>query len=46
MFLYNKCSYVSRKGEKLMIHKVGQIMLYVKDQEEAVQFWTEKMGFI
>ncbi|MCC5804086.1 VOC family protein [Rossellomorea vietnamensis] len=29
-----------------MITKVGQIMLYVNNQDEAVQFWTEKMGFI
>ena len=24
-----------------MITKVGQIMLYVDNQDEAVQFWTE-----
>lgn len=28
-----------------MINKVGQIMLYVNNQDEAVTFWTEKMGF-
>ncbi|HEK9099102.1 VOC family protein [Bacillus pfraonensis] len=28
-----------------MIHKVGQIMLYVNNQDEAIQFWTEKVGF-
>lgn len=28
-----------------MINKVGQIMLYVNNQEEAVNFWTEKVGF-
>lgn len=28
-----------------MIHKVGQIMLYVNNQEEAVDFWTKKIGF-
>lgn len=28
-----------------MIHKVGQIMLYVNNQDEAVNFWTEKVGF-
>ena len=28
-----------------MISKVGQIMLYVNNQDEAVKFWTEKMGF-
>lgn len=28
-----------------MINKVGQIMLYVNNQEEALNFWTEKVGF-
>ncbi|MDM5188765.1 VOC family protein [Bacillus sp. DX4.1] len=28
-----------------MINKVGQIMLYVNNQDEALQFWTEKVGF-
>ena len=28
-----------------MINKVGQIMLYVNNQDEAVKFWTEKVGF-
>lgn len=28
-----------------MIEKVGQIMLYVSNQDEAVNFWTEKVGF-
>ncbi|WP_100405601.1 VOC family protein [Bacillus solitudinis] len=28
-----------------MITKVGQIMLYVNNQDEAVNFWTEKLGF-
>jgi lactoylglutathione lyase len=28
-----------------MISKVGQIMLYVNDQDEAVKFWTEQLGF-
>ena len=28
-----------------MINIVGQIMLYVHDQDEAVNFWTEKVGF-
>jgi lactoylglutathione lyase len=34
-----------RNGEKLMINKVGQIMLYVNNQDETVKFWTEKVGF-
>lgn len=28
-----------------MIQKIGQIMLYVNNQDEAVRFWTEKAGF-
>ncbi|RDI37247.1 VOC family protein [Falsibacillus pallidus] len=28
-----------------MIHKVGQIMVYVNNQDKAVEFWTEKLGF-
>jgi len=29
----------------VLITKVGQIMLYVNNQDEAVKFWTEKVGF-
>jgi lactoylglutathione lyase len=29
-----------------VIHKVGQIMLYVDNQDESVKFWTEKVGFV
>ncbi|WP_280771781.1 VOC family protein [Salipaludibacillus daqingensis] len=28
-----------------MISKVGQIMLYVNNQDEAMDFWTDKIGF-
>ncbi|MGM0941239.1 MAG: VOC family protein [Bacillota bacterium] len=28
-----------------MINKVGQLMLYVNNQDEAVHFWREKVGF-
>lgn len=28
-----------------MIKKVGQIMLYVNNQDEAVHFWTNELGF-
>lgn len=28
-----------------MINKVGQIMLYVNNQDAAKKFWTEKVGF-
>jgi lactoylglutathione lyase len=29
----------------VLINKVGQIMLYVNNQDEAVRFWTEIVGF-
>ncbi|WP_110933659.1 VOC family protein [Paenibacillus bouchesdurhonensis] len=28
-----------------MMSQVGQIMLYVNNQDRAVRFWTEKVGF-
>ncbi|MDZ5472844.1 VOC family protein [Bacillus sp. 31A1R] len=28
-----------------MINRLGQVMLYVNDQDKAVQFWTETIGF-
>ena len=28
-----------------MINNVGQIMLYVNNQDEAREFWTQKVGF-
>lgn len=28
-----------------MIQKLGQVMVYVKHQDEALAFWTEKAGF-
>ncbi|WP_088041498.1 VOC family protein [Bacillus sp. EAC] len=28
-----------------MINILGQVMLYVNNQDEAVKFWTEKVGF-
>ncbi|MCA1055818.1 VOC family protein [Rossellomorea aquimaris] len=28
-----------------MITQVGQIMVYVQNQDESVKFWKEKMGF-
>lgn len=37
--------YLYKGVEKSMISKVGQIMLYVNNQDEAVDFWTEKVGF-
>ncbi|MBS4199295.1 VOC family protein [Bacillus sp. FJAT-49732] len=29
-----------------MINQVGQIMLYVQNQDESVKFWTEEVGFV
>jgi lactoylglutathione lyase len=29
-----------------MIQAIGQIMLYVTNQEKAVNFWTENLGFV
>lgn len=37
--------YLYKGVEKSMMSKVGQIMLYVNNQDEAVDFWTEKVGF-
>ncbi|MHA7964247.1 VOC family protein [Paenibacillus sp. CAU 1782] len=28
-----------------MIQKLGQVMVYVNDQDKAAQFWTDMMGF-
>ncbi|AZN43754.1 VOC family protein [Paenibacillus albus] len=28
-----------------MVNKVGQIMVYVNNQDAAKEFWTEKLGF-
>ena len=33
------------KGVIGLISKLGQVMLYVDDQDKAVEFWTEKAGF-
>jgi lactoylglutathione lyase len=38
-------NYLYKEVEKSMISKVGQIMLYVNNQDEAVNFWTKKVGF-
>lgn len=29
-----------------MISKLGQVMIYVNDQDESVKFWTERVGFV
>ncbi len=31
--------------EIIMFSKVGQIMLYVNNQDEALNFWTKQLGF-
>lgn len=28
-----------------MIHRIGQVMLYVDNQDDLVRFWTEQVGF-
>ncbi|AIQ63952.1 glyoxalase [Paenibacillus stellifer] len=28
-----------------MINQIGQVMLYVSNQDESKDFWTEKLGF-
>lgn len=37
---------LKRGGRNIMIHQIGQVMLYVNDQDVAVKFWTEKVGFV
>lgn len=29
-----------------MIKTLGQVMLYVEDQEKSVEFWTKELGFV
>ena len=29
-----------------MFTRIGEVMLYVNDQEATRKFWTEKLGFI
>lgn len=29
-----------------MINRLGQVMLYLENQEAAITFWTEKAGFV
>lgn len=29
-----------------MISKLGQVMLYVNDQDKTLDFWTKKLGFL
>ncbi len=37
---------IVQKGGLCMIQQIGQVMLYVNDQDAAVAFWTEKIGFV
>lgn len=32
-------------GRSKLINILGQVMLYVNNQDESLQFWTEKAGF-
>lgn len=29
-----------------MINKIGKITIYVNNQDEAIEFWTKKVGFV
>ncbi len=29
-----------------MVNKIGKITLYVENQEQAIEFWTKKVGFV
>ncbi|WP_151734174.1 VOC family protein ['Paenibacillus yunnanensis' Narsing Rao et al. 2020] len=29
-----------------MIRQIGQVMLYMEDQDQAVRFWRDKVGFV
>lgn len=35
-----------RKGLFMIINKVGKITVYVEDQEQAKEFWLNKLGFV
>src|SRR3954454_11628560 len=35
----------NRKGGLAMINKIGKVTVYVNDQEEAKDFWLNKVGF-
>ncbi len=37
---------ITIKGERQMFTRIGEVMLYVNDQEAVRKFWTEKLGFI
>ncbi len=37
---------LKRGGNCFVIRHIGQVMLYVNDQDTAVKFWTEKIGFV
>jgi lactoylglutathione lyase len=34
-----------KRRENKMIQSLGQVMLYVNDQDKSREFWTEKLGF-
>lgn len=36
---------ILEKWVEHLINVLGQVMLYVNNQDEAVKFWTEKLGF-
>lgn len=43
--IVNNKLYQEKIGSVFMINILGQVMVYVYNQGEAVKFWTEKVGF-
>lgn len=37
---------VQKRRGLFMIKQIGQVMIYVNDQDAGVKFWTEKIGFV
>jgi lactoylglutathione lyase len=42
--MYGLSSWFQKK--QTMITKIGTVGVYVEDQEKALKFWTEKVGFV
>lgn len=46
MGLINQAYLHIGKGDFAMINKIGKVTVYVQDQEQAKDFWLNKMGFV
>jgi catechol-2,3-dioxygenase len=44
-YVYNVNSLILEEMSDAVITRLGQVMLYVNNQDEALKFWTEKLGF-